>query len=781
MNSSLENSESSTEPSRPVIHWWHWVAGILLVLVFTWLSPRGKSPEYAHLTKGSISQQKIIAPFDFEVLKFPETLEEERKEAAENVYPVLVRVDSIGDLHQRDIIEFGAKTHSIFSLLSDSVFQDLEEIKKEWRKNLGEDDSIKYRNGVDDLFSRFGFRITDDTWDFLFDLFIVDRTEQPGIYFKYFDNVLENLLRNIYGQGIINVPKNRIQHPSGKIMIQYQGEETAVKLSMLLTPNEAIDRISVLLNKNVPDTLYPTGAVSAAYEILQTFIAPNIIYDSAETERRKQTAIDKVPTAYGLVKKDELIIDKNIRVTREHLAKLNSLATVRAEREQVKGGFKAPLPLIGQFIIACLLISFLGIFIARSKSQVWDDWKLIILISLLLILIHVFQVFVPIKYNLSKYLFPIPVLAMLTAILVDRSVALIVVLGSALIGGFLYGNDFTVTFATVITGGVSVLAVRDVKNRADVMRATIYLAVTYIPLIAAFHFIRYSTDSGIWKDYVIAGGNAVISPVLVLGLLYIFENLFRITTDFSLLELSDLNRPLLRELSIKSPGTYHHSIMVGTLAEKAAQAINANSLLTRAGAYYHDIGKIKNKEYFIENQETGIENIHDKLPPSKSADIVIKHVEYGLELADKYKLPERIKDFIREHHGKSKLAFFYKKAISELGEEVDDKKFRYPGPNPRSKETGILMLADLVEAATRTMDYKNHDELSAVIEKLIRNRLLEGDLDDCPLTVNDLKKIKESFVQVVLGIHHQRIPYPGQREFQREAAQEAKDASGEKS
>jgi len=215
---------------------------------------------------------------------------------------------------------------------------------------------------------------------------------------------------------------------------------------------------------------------------------------------------------------------------------------------------------------------------------------------------------------------------------------------------------------------------------------------------------------------------------------------------------------------------------VGSLAETAAREIGANTLLTRAGAYYHDIGKMVNKEYFIENQETGSRNIHDSLPPAKSAEMVISHVRQGLELAEKYRLPPQIRTFISEHHGLSRQAFFYAKAKDEKGGDVDESLFRYPGPKPQSRETGILMLADTVEAAIRSMDDHSPAELTETVDNLIRVRLSEGDLDECPLTLREIGKIRDAFVQVLSGIYHQRIPYPGQESKTETIPEEGEDS-----
>lgn len=703
---------------------------------------------------------KIIAPLDFEILKSDEELENERREVAGAVLPVVIRVDSVGVNHRRELLRFSTETHEMLSALPpvfiDSLYDSTALPTAE--------DSLTLQNGIDQVFNSFGFRPSSDTWRFLRALFLTDRINLPGQYFQFFEGYLEEILRNTYGQGVVNVPKTQIQHPTKSVMMQYEGEETVLDLKRLLTPSEALERISILLPEHLADTSYPAGAISAAYDILQPFVSPNVVYDAAETESRRNISIAKVPLAKGLVKKDELIIDSNIRVSREHIDKLRSLAIKRSEEGMNQSGIKALLPIFGHFFLMLLIISFFWTFIALGRTNIWRDWKLMLVITIVFAAIHSFDALILARNELSYYLFPAAVLAMLLNILVDRGVSLVGVVVMALIVGLLRGNDFPAAVTAASIGAIAILSIRRVRTRGDVMRATGYLAATFIPIVAGFHFISFTTKEHLWQDFMMAGINTVMSPILALGLVLIFEIVFRITTEFSLLELVDLNRPLLKNLAFKSPGTYHHSIMVGSLAETAATAINANALLTRAGAYYHDIGKIENREYFIENQEAGSENIHDRMPPSKSAEIVIKHVMDGLELADAYRLPRQVKAFISEHHGRSRLAYFYDKARRELGDDVIDSRFRYPGPNPQTKETGILMLADLVEAATRTLEYTTNEELEEIVNELVKNRLADGDLDDCPLNLREINQVKRSFVQVLAGIHHQRIPYPGQKQ-----------------
>ncbi len=740
--------------------WWHCLTAVSLVLLIVVLIPRGKSPEFAYLQEGSVAQSKIIAPFDFEVLKTDDELNSERNEAALTVLPVLSHADSVRMNNTRELMRFAGESHRILSKLSDDELT----LALDTAAILTDEFKIKLSAGQDELFKMFLFRLGDDTWQSLLRLAELDRNELPGIYFRFFERSLVGMIVDIYAHGLVEGTKERLYHSSGQVVLQMKGEEMVVSIDRLYTLGEALSRIVTLLSERFnQDDTYPSGSVSAAYDILQPFVTPDTHFDEEETDRRRQLAIAKVPLAKGLVKKDELIIDSNIRVLEEHIDKLNSLAIKRAELQLDSGGFKAYLPIVGNILLVSMIVAMLGLFIALMREDIWRDWKYIVVIVIIIALMHLFQAFVPVKYDLSRYMFPIAVGAMLLALLIDQGVALAGIGVIALLAGLIRGHDYPTMMATVAIGSAAILAVRNVRTRADVMRAGIYLAAAYVPLVLAFHFVRFTSTGPLLNDLVVSAGNVILAPMLVIGLVWIFENLFKITTSLSLLELIDLNRPLLRELAIKAPGTYHHSIMVGSLAEAAANEIGANALLVRAGAYYHDIGKMANKEFYIENQETGSENIHDKLPPSRSAKVIVDHVARGLELADQYGLPEKIKAFISEHHGRTKLAFFYSKACEEQDAQVNEEKYRYPGPDPQTVETGILMLADVVEAAIRSLDHPTSKDLREMVDKLVQKRVTEGVLDNCPLTFHQLNLIRQAFLKVLTGIYHQRIEYPDQK------------------
>jgi len=767
LDHALQEPNGTEPPLR--LRWWHPVIGLALVALVTLLAPRGRSLEFAGLTEGSISPSKIIAPFDFEILKSTDELERERHAAAAEILPVVMDSDSIKSLRIRELLAFASESYKDFlALHSNNPAQvSAKPLQAQASYSGGAEEAM------DTLRRRFGFKPSPQTWDFLSKLYLSDAKGSPGLYFQFFEKTLRGILGDVYTRCIVDVSKSELAHPSQKVMLRQGGEESPKSLENLLTPEEAMARVASLLTDAITTAKYPQGAAMAGAEILRAMIVPSGFYDRTETEAEREAAVARVPIARGLVKKDELIVDSNIRITKEHVEEIASLAIKRVELESDRSRIAVLQPVLGHALLALLVISLFGVFIAIFRPAISQDAKLILIVAIVIAIIHTFQVLILARLGWSIYMFPAAVGAMLLAILVDRGIALGGVVVMALLAGLLAGNSFPIALGAVATGGAALLGVKQVQKRGDVMRTGFYVLAVAIPVVIAFSFTSLGSFKDLTGDLAVAATNALLSPILVMGLAFIFERSFGITTDLTLLELVDLNQPLLRELALKSPGTYHHSIMVGSLAEAAARAVGANALLTRAGAYYHDIGKIVNKEYFIENQELGSLNVHDRISPEKSARIVIDHIRMGMELADKHHIPVQVKAFIGEHHGKTRVAYFYDKAQREMGVGTPDWNYKYPGPNPRSKETGILMLADLVEAATRSEEHHEGEELREAVDALIKKRLTEGDLDQTPLSLNELNLIRESFVQVLSGIYHQRIAYPGQKERKRARAARA--------
>jgi len=371
------------------------------------------------------------------------------------------------------------------------------------------------------------------------------------------------------------------------------------------------------------------------------------------------------------------------------------------------------------------------------------------------------QTFPLIPIDSILYGIPFSIGAMLVCVVKEIRVAFLFSVALSIICGLLFENNLKFFIYPFLGSLVSALGVTQCEQRSKLIKAGIYVGLVNITLILCFKAMQKQIfDYSIFLDLAFGMGGGVISGVIVTGLIPIVETIFGYTTDIKLLELMNLNHPLLKRLAIEAPGTYNHSILVGSMAEAAAEAINARPLMSRVSAYYHDIGKLTKPLYFIENQ--GTENKHDKLTPSMSSLILIAHIKNGVELAKEYKLGREITDIIKQHHGTSLITYFYQKAIKIENphlKEINEKDYRYPGPKPQTKEAGLVMLADEVEAASKTLTDPTPARIQGLVQRIINKIFIDGQLNECELTLKDLHLIAKSFNRVLGGIFHHRVDY----------------------
>jgi len=359
------------------------------------------------------------------------------------------------------------------------------------------------------------------------------------------------------------------------------------------------------------------------------------------------------------------------------------------------------------------------------------------------------------------FLIPLACVPMLLALLINDKVSLTIsVLNSVLVSATV-GFNIEITLLAVASSLVSVLVLKKMQQRNDILYSALYLAIINVILTFAMGFLLSNDALNVVQKAAYSFIAAGISAVLTIGFLPLFESAFDIVTTIKLLELSNPNNPLLKKLLMEAPGTYHHSILVANLAEVAAEEVGGNPVIVRTAAYYHDIGKIKRPYFFKENQ-LGNDNPHNKITPNLSTLIITSHVKDGVELAKEHKLPKIIQDIIEQHHGTSLVKYFYltMKNSSEKPEEINEEDFKYLGPIPSTKEAGIVMLADSIEASVRSISDPTKGKIEEMVNKIIKDRLNEGQLDNCDLTLKDLEKIRKSFLKVLSGIYHQRIEYP---------------------
>ncbi|WP_456454820.1 HD family phosphohydrolase [Thermovibrio sp.] len=494
-------------------------------------------------------------------------------------------------------------------------------------------------------------------------------------------------------------------------------------------------------------------------------LKPNLIYSREETERRWKEAESKVKPVVITLKKGELIVRKGEKITPEIEEKLRAI-----KEAKVKGrGLNKYLSL---FLLSLLLYySVLRMYRILSPSA-YEVKNVIFSLSAITLDIFLIKFFTflsklivqSLNLPVESSLIYVPLLSsvIFASMFINKKVAVIHSLPVAFISGFNLSKPFLLTIPLVIGSFFAAFDSRKFKKREVIYRAA--LKGTGIALTVELLLYYYTFASKFWWNFLIEGfligAGALLTAIIVNGLSPLITNLFNFTTDIVYMELINLNHPLLRKLVLKAPGTYSHSVMVATLAEAAAEAIGANALLAKAGGLFHDIGKLKNPQAFIENQMGGV-NIHDKLPPEKSAAILRSHVEYGEELGRKYKLPQKVIDIIKQHHGTKLMKYFYHKARELYKDKVDEKTYRYPGPKPQFKESGIIMLADTVEAAVRSMKESGKPlDLEKVIHKLIMDTVEEGQLNQSGLSLKELGIIEKVFKKVLSGIYHNRIEYP---------------------
>ncbi len=713
---------------------------IFLVLMTTILIaamfPRGESIE-SDVEIGSIwIQDDLIASMPFEILKDPETYRIEKLRASDEVYPVFILdrkvknevLDSIKSFNKNLIntLDFQLSkniANNKIGFLTKSSVEKLRNIRK-YENSL----SVTFSNTIENIFAIIN-NLTSDIYSINFLDVNHSAIEKDSIAFR--DGKYENL-----------IPKRRFLDK--------------------LSNEQRIDRlIGEYLGNDL--SLYPV-----LREYMDYFIQPSIRYSEKETLAEKEMAEDRVSRNIGLVEENERIVAKHNRITPEIKLKIDSYRIAKGEEIGFAARF---LQGIGKFLHVQVLLGLLTIYIFLFRKKIFHDSSKIFLIALVFLLIS-FIAYLINQINVNaptELLILVPVVSMLLTIFFDSRVGFYSTVVMALIVGGLRGNDYELAVMNLFAGGLAAYTVRDIKNRSQIFRSFLFILLGYVVSIVAFGMERFAPWEEIFIECGFAASNALFSPVLTFGLIIFFEKTFKITTDLTLLELTDYNNPLLRELAKSAQGTFNHSLTMGTMVESAADEIGANSLLVRVGALYHDIGKSLNPNAFVENQMDNY-NIHDQLSPEESATTIIEHVTAGAKMAKEANLPSEVIEFIITHHGTLSVSFFYEKSVEEHGvENVDPKKFRYPGPKPYTKETALLMVADACESAVRAMAEPTPEKIENVVSNIISMRLKDGQLEESPLTFADLTKIKKSFCTVLVALHHKRIRYPKQDELENES------------
>ncbi len=678
--------------------------------------------------KGEISLDNIIAPFTITVFKTERELEDE-KELIKLTIPFIIDHDVRAE-------ETAFRNLNYFLSLVDSLSRDSGWVENENEhieiitnkfpllspnaiaQSLKRNDLLKVRRGLVEIYNNYIYKI-----GVLPQLNAVPEARNKNVLIKKEDN--------------------------GNIIHRDELIDVVLANAKLLTA----------LNKK-----YDVDSIDVEYSYLigRSFIQPNLRVNMAEYNSQLNEEMGKLSSVKEVVDKGNIIVRSGRKVHDRQERILQEMVNIQQQEAAKQGWFLNSLPAIARVFLVLISLITLYLFLYFFRKEIYHSnpkiMALLLAIGFQLLFINIIN-----QWELSAYLYPVAFLAVVVTILFDSEVGILTSIILALLLGIMHRFNFTLTFMTFIVGTVAALSARKVRHRSQFFQIMLYISISTALFILLIENIKVTPQSEILNEMIFGLVNGFVVILLTIGLLPFFEFLFGITTDITLLELSDLNHPLLKRLALEAPGTYQHSIIVGNISEEAAKAVGANSLLTRVGAYFHDIGKMEIPEYFVENQ-ISVKSRHESLTPSMSSIILSSHVKKGRFLGEAADIPDDVLNFIEEHHGTMVQSYFYDKAIKQGESEESVDKFRYPGPKPQTRETGIAMLADAVEAASRTLDKPTPARIETLIQRIINARFQSGELDECPLTLRDLAKIKKAFAKVLVASFHHRVKYPKQIE-----------------
>ncbi|WP_010227648.1 HD family phosphohydrolase [Gillisia marina] len=566
---------------------------------------------------------------------------------------------------------------------------------------------------------------------------------------RQLSSFIDKTLDDIYEYGVLLDAKPA---DANKLIYLKRGNEAfEVNYDKLLLQDEIRPYLNIQINLSNLASLKP--------ELLEFFynvVKPNVTFDAALTQKELDSKLGSISYTRGSIERGTIIISKGEIVEGETLDILTSL---KSEYEsQVWSDSSYNWILFGYSILVCLALLMLLLFIRRNRRDIFDN-NVKVSFIFFNILLMVFLTTLVVRFE-AKYVYIVPlcILPLTLKAFFDSRLGLFSHVITVLILGFVVPNSYEYMFLQIIAGIVTILTVSELYKRANLFISVGQITFIYILVYFAFTIIQEGNiqdlNSEMFLTFILGG----LATLFVQPLIYIYEKLFGLVSDMSLLELSDTNSKLLKELAEKAPGTFHHSLNVANLAEAAANEVGANAMLARVGALYHDIGKMENPTYFSENQTSSV-NSHDELSPAESAEIIINHVIHGIEIARKHNIPDRVIDFIRTHHGTSLVYFFYMKE-KEMNEKVSTLDFRYPGPIPFSKETAILMMCDSVEAASKSLKEPTSAKIDDFVERIINKQMDEAQFLNSNITFKEIQLIKKVLKQKLKNIFHLRVEYP---------------------
>ena len=690
----------------------------------------GKTPYGGQPQVGKVADRDIYAPVDF---SFNTGLDTEKT----------ARLKNEAALSARDVYDIDPAVYENSAQNIKALFSALKELK------AAEDAGLEDR--IAKLKSASRIELPDNDFKTLLASPESEKAEASIL----------SQLEAILSQGVIpaeekeNLKKQgkaaiKVRNPAGKT--EYDAEVKNLKtLSDFQNPTQPLFADSPVTDNKLKSVM--KGIVPAT-------VSANLKSNVVETSRRREEAIAAVPAQDKFIDvvQGELIVKRGERITPFHVAKFEALRAASVSEQ------KFALSILGIFFVVIILVIITGLYLKYYEPAIYSNNRHLILIAIMAVVITAIGKAISLS-NGAAYFVPVAIVPILIGLLLGARPAIVTAMVLSIFAGLVVGERFDSTLIFIAGSVVGIYTVRAVRKRSELFKAGMVVGVSSAVCVVGLGILNNLESSVIFKDASMFLMNGIAVGIIIVGTLHIFESLFKITTNISLLELADPNNPLLKELILKAPGTYHHSLIVGNLAEAACDVIGANGLLARVGSYYHDIGKVEKSEYFAENQPI-TESQHDKLAPTMSSLIIINHVKDGLEKAKKAGLNGALMDFIEQHHGTGLIYYFYQRALESVEDlnKLEEEGFRYPGPKPQTKETAIVHLADSVEAASRTLQNPTPANLEELVRRIINNKFIDGQLDECDLTLKDLNIIAGTFTKVLTGVYHTRVQYPNGKE-----------------
>ena len=750
-----------------------WILGGTLAVVLSFLLTTDLSAPRVSFEVGDVVPRDIKAPQDMRVVA-PIATNAKRQAAREKVLP---RYDIDTQL-SRVVL---AKLNGAFESIQRTIDKELEKVKAEQLSLRAKQKSrtlLSESGAYREMYASPAFIKAESAFHELVGGAVPKKLSnwlRNERFSSWIREDIAKLLKAAFSRQIVSDKRLYATHAAKGITARDIRTGNRVSLSPSMNPLElrqvdkllkqATRKMSLGIPRRMRDLL-----VSQVLKMVQ----PTLTFNNRATLESREKAAASVPPVSEILKQGEMIVREGERVSEGQIIKLKSLEKIYRQ-SHVLGNFTGTALVI--FIL--LLLAWICVqkydvsFLASQKNVTL--FVILLLTQVVLLKMGILfsevlhETFRGIPLHSFYYVIPFCSASLLAAILLGRSSAVLMAVFSAVLTGLILPNYINFSLIALSGGVLAAIRWKEYRRRTSVLIVAFILGLLGAALALGFNMQEgFGAVIAQWTDVPIALLGGLSNVIIVAGAMPLLESIFKLTTDMRLLELADQNHPLLRKMVVSAPGTYHHSLLVGNLAEEASEAIGANPLLTRVGAYFHDIGKMMKPEYFIENQ--GRENRHDRLKPNMSALILISHVKEGVELARSHQLPREIIDLIRQHHGTSLIQFFYEKAKKQNGDDVTEEFFRYPGPRPQTREAGILMLADMVEASSHSLSDHSLGRLSALVDRTVQSAFVEGQLDNCSLTLRDLSNIQEAFMRVLVGIHHHRIHYPGQEDAPKKGA-----------